>query len=56
MYTPTNSELSLLTKQIDLLLVLWMVLFVCFGIFNFFFVEGSKFGNPDKKRAIEGHY
>lgn len=47
---PTKPELSLLTKQINLLSG-----FGFFYILNFL-VEGSKLGNPDKERAIEEHY
>lgn len=56
-HCPTKPELSLLTKQIDLLPVLLVGMFVClFWYIWFFLVEGSKLGNPDKKRTVEGHY
>lgn len=59
-----NSECTLLqilslafwlSRLIYCLFCGWFCLFVLVYLF-FFFVEGSKFGNPDKKRAIEGHY
>lgn len=36
----------------------WLIYYLVFGFFVYliFLVEGSKLGNPDKERAIEGHY
>lgn len=54
-HCPTKTELSILTKQIDLLPVCWWFCLFVF-VYLLFSVEGSKLKHPDRKRGVEWHY